>query len=143
MRTTSLIAALAAFLATGSAQAADVPSPMVIQAPPMADTACSGFGVLARIKHRFAAAEHGQWHRGFTIESISNPRLGIHPYAEPGIIKRTYCVADSVMTNGSAYPVYYAVEHRAGFVGIGNYVDFCVAGLDPWHVHDSDCRTVR
>ena len=48
-----------------------------------------------------------------------------------------------VMTNGDIRPVYYAVEHGAGFAGIGRYVDFCVLGLDPWHVHDGSCRTVR
>ena len=47
------------------------------------------------------------------------------------------------MTNGSFYPVYYTIEHGLGFAGIGRYVDFCVPGLDPWHVHDGDCRTVQ
>jgi hypothetical protein len=30
-----------------------------------------------------------------------------------------------------------------GFASIGWYVDFCVAGQDPWRVHDGWCRTVR
>jgi hypothetical protein len=52
-------------------------------------------------------------------------------------------MADAVMTDGSASPVYYVVEHGLGFVGLGSDIDFCVPGLDPWHVHDGDCRTVR
>lgn len=132
------------FLAPAVAQAADVASPLVIGAPAVAaDTACSKPSVLARIKQRFAYAERTNWHRGFTIASIDNARPGHHPYAEPGIIERDYCIADTTMTNGGVYQVFYAVEHGVGFVGIGSYVDFCVLGLDPWHVHDGDCRTVR
>ncbi len=77
------------------------------------------------------------------MAKIDNPRPSGHPYAEPGFVKRDYCMADSVMTNGRSYPVYYVVEHGLGFAGIGRNIDFCVPGLDPWHVHDGDCRTVR
>lgn len=112
-------------------------------AAPAYDNVCGAPSVLARIEYRFAAAERGQWRRGFVIDTLSNARPSGHPYYEPGIIKRDYCVADSVMTNGATYPVYYTVEHGAGFAGLGTYVDFCVLGLDPWHVHDGFCRTVR
>ena len=116
---------------------------MVVSAPPAGDLACASADALARIQRIFAWAERTLWHRGFVMESIDNPRPSGHPYAEPGLVKRDYCVADSVMTDGSAHPVYYAIEHGLGFVGIGSDVDFCVPGLDPWHVHDGDCRTVR
>ena len=52
-------------------------------------------------------------------------------------------MADAVMTNGDYRVVYYTIEHGVGFAGIGSSVDFCVLGLDPWHVHDGACRTVR
>ena len=107
------------------------------------DTACVQNGVLNGIKGRFAWAEHNTWHRGFVIETLGNPRPSGHPFAEPGLVSRDYCEADAVMTDGRAYSVYYAVEHGLGFAGIGRSVDFCVLGLDPWHVHDGSCRTVR
>jgi hypothetical protein len=109
----------------------------------MAEGACGATGALGRIKSRFAWAERNTWHRGFTIATIGNARPSGHPFAEPGLVKRDYCRADAVMTDGSAYPVFYVVEHGMGFAGLGRYVDFCVLGLDPWHVHDGDCRTVR
>ena len=37
-----------------------------------------------------------------SMASLENPRLSGHPFYEPGIIKREYCIADSFMTNGSA-----------------------------------------
>ncbi len=108
-----------------------------------ADAACANPGVLGRIKSRFAWAERETWRRGFVMASIGNPRPSGHHYAEPGVVKRDFCMADSVMTDGSVRPVYYVVEHGLGFVGIGRNIDFCVLGLDPWHIHDGGCRTVR
>ena len=133
-----IIAALVFLQAPGIALGADQPG----LAPAM-ETVCADPGVLGKIQARFAWAERNTWHRGFVIESIGNPRPSGHPYAEPGLVHRDYCVADAVMTNGSAHQVYYAIEHGLGFVGLGHDVDFCVPGLDPWHVHDGDCRTVR
>ena len=143
MRTLRFAVVLSSALASGIAAAADAPSPMVIAAPAAGDIACAGGGALGHIQRRFAWAERTQWHRGFVIESIGNPRPSGHPYAEPGLVQRDYCIADAVMTNGTAHQVYYAIEHGLGFVGLGHDVDFCVPGLDPWHVHDGDCRTVR
>ena len=143
MRTLQISVALLSMLASGLAAAADAPSPMVIHAPAAGTADCAGAGALARIKQGFAWAERNTWHRGFVIESVGNPRPSGHPYAAPGIVHRDYCVADTVMTNGSAHQVYYAIEHGLGFVGLGHDIDFCVPGLDPWHVHDGDCRTVR
>jgi hypothetical protein len=96
-----------------------------------------------RIVDRFAWAERTQWHRRFEIQTIDSPRPSGHPYAEPGLVHRDYCVADTVMTNGNLYPVYYTIEYGLGFAGIGRSVDFCVLGLDPWNIHDGVCRTVR
>jgi hypothetical protein len=143
MRYFRIAALLMPVLASGYASAADQPSSLIVSAPAEGDIACASPGVLASIRHRFAGAERRQWHRGFVMQSIDNPRGSGHPYAEPGQVKRDYCVADSVMTDGSAWPVYFTVEHGLGFVGIGRDIEFCVLGLDPWHVHDGDCRTVR
>lgn len=143
MRSIRIAAVLLLTLANGPAVAADQLSPLVISAPIAADGSCTVPGVLARIQHRFAFAERTLWHRGFVIDSIDNPRPSGHPYSEPGLVRRDYCVADSVMTNGGSHPVYYAIEHGLGFAGLGRNVDFCVLGLDPWHVYDGDCRTVR
>jgi hypothetical protein len=137
--------AFAAALALFSASTALAADLGVAAAPGVALAAgpCADAGALDRIVERFAWAERNTWRRGFVIATIGNPRPSGHPYLEPGIVERTYCVADSVMTNGAALPVFYAIEHGMGFASVGDYVDFCVLGLDPWHVHDGSCRTVR
>jgi hypothetical protein len=104
---------------------------------------CADSGVLSSIANRFAWAERNTWHRGIVLHAIENPRPSNHPYYEPGLVARDYCVAEAVLTNGEIRPVYYAIEHGLGFAGVGRSVDFCVLGLDPWHVHDGACRTVR
>lgn len=110
---------------------------------PIAVDACGDPSLLGRIIERFSWAERNTWHRGYVIGSIDNPRPSDHPFYEPGIIKRDYCMADSVMTNGEARTIYFAIEYGVGFASLGNYVDFCVLGLDPWRVHDGACRTVQ
>ena len=137
------IAALLLIVAGAPVSAADQSSPIVISAPAMEQTICDNAAAIDDIMDDFAWAEQTLWHRGFVMQSIDDPRPSGHRFAEPGLVKRDYCVADSVMTNGMQFPVYYAIEHGLGFVGIGSNVDFCVPGLDPWHVHDGDCRTVR
>jgi len=134
------IAAFALLLTFSPAQAADYVGPMTA---PMAGNPCDSVGVLGHIKGRFASTERGLWHRGFTMASLDNPRPSGHRYREPGLVKRDYCEADATMTNGAPYPVFYVIEHGLGFAGIGRDIDFCVLGLDPWHIHDGFCRTVR
>ncbi len=138
-----LFAAVALVLGTATAEAADLPGPVLISQPIESTDPCADTNVLEGIASRFAWAERNTWHRGFVIASIGNGRNSGHPYFEPGIVRREYCRADSVMTNGRNHTVYYAIEFGVGFASIGNYVDFCVLGLDPWHVYDEACRTVR
>jgi hypothetical protein len=142
MRAPTVFALFAVVISVGISKAADM-SGLFIVAAPIADATCANRGVLGRIQSRFNWSERTLWHRGFVIHSLSNPRPSNHRFSMPGIIKRDYCLADSVMTNGAKHPVYYAIEHGQGLASIGNYVDFCVLGLDPWHVHDGECRTVR
>jgi len=140
MRNLSLAVTLLMLAGAPAARAADLAVPFTEAA---GYDECAGANALARIKYNFAWAERKQWHRGFVIASIGNPRPSGHPYAEPGLIHRDYCVADAIMTDGTQHEVYYVIEHGQGFAGIGSDVDSCVPGLDPWHVHDGHCRTVR
>ena len=134
-----LFAALFAITAGASALAADMPSSY----GPIEANICSRGDALDDIMGDFAWAERRQWHRGFVMQSLENPRPSGHHFNEPGLVKRDYCVADAMMDNGMQFPVYYAIEHGLGFVGLGSNVDFCVLGLDPWHIYDGHCRTVR
>ena len=106
--------------------------------------ACNNKRVLRQIVDRFAWAENETWHRGFVIARIEEPRLRytIGP-RDLGTIPHRHCVARAVMTNGRAYTLYYTTEEEMGFASIGDGVNFCIDGLDPWRVHDGFCRTVR
>ena len=132
-------------LASGAvpAWAADLPERIVIRKPIATNNPCADPHVRGRIVERFDWSERHTWHRGLTMASLENGRLGEHPFYEPGIIHREYCKADARMSNGSNRTVYFTIEFGQGLATIGNYVDFCVLGLDPWHVHDEACRTVR
>ena len=143
MRRPGFLAAFALAIGTGSALAADMPGRVYVAGAIAADGACANEGVLGAIQGRFAWAERNTWHRGFVMDTLENARPSGHAYYEPGLIRHDYCMADSVMTNGSPHVVYFAIEYGVGFASIGNYVDFCVLGLDPWHIHDGACRTVR
>jgi hypothetical protein len=143
MRIISALVIVAAFLIAPPSGAADLVAPVVVEPPSAVALACAEENALARIKKRFDWAERTQWHRGFTIDQIVNPRPSGHPFAEPGIVRRDFCAADTVMTDGNAYTVFYTIEYPLGFVGLGAGVDFCLPGLDPWHAHDGNCRTVR
>jgi hypothetical protein len=139
----AVLAALSWVVAAGAARAADLPARIELdQAISVADP-CGDPHVLERIMDRFAWAEAHAWHGEIIMASLGNGRQSGHPYAEPGIIKRDYCMADARMSDNEAFTVFFTIEHGQGFASIGNYVDFCVLGLDPWRVHDEACRTVR
>jgi hypothetical protein len=130
---------LAALFFAGVCPAAAADTPI---SPPVA-TSCADPWVLGRIMERFAWAERHNWHRGFVMASIENPRPGAHPFAEPGIIARDYCLAETVLTNGEIRSLLYTVEYGMGFASVGRGVLFCVAGLDPWGVYGGACRPLR
>lgn len=140
------ILAAAAWLGVTAAEAADlrVGAPAATRPAPTVDAAdCDDEATLARIVERFAWAEANTWHRGYVIERIEAPRLRYRNENGPSMIRHRHCEARAVMTDGSARPVYYTVEERMGLASIGRGVTFCVLGLDPWHVYDSACRTLR
>ena len=138
-----MVLAVAAGFIAASASAADLPDRIIIKQAIVTNNPCADPIVRKRIMERFAWAERHTWHRGFVMASLSNGRVGEHPFYEPGLIHREYCMADATMTNGSARTVYYTIEFGQGLASMGSYVDFCVLGLDPWRVHDEACRTVR
>ncbi len=143
MLTRSILALIAALALAGPAASADFPPASPYSGPAEAVGVCADSDVLRRIASRFAWAERHTWRRGYVMAGLENPRPSGHPYYEPGLVPRDYCMADAIMSNGDARRVYYTIEHGLGFAGLGRNVDFCVLGLDPWHIHDGACRTVR
>ncbi len=65
------------------------------------------------------------------------------PDSEDWPIARRYCTADVVLSDGNTRDLWYLVEGRMGFVGLGENVEFCVAGFDRWFVYNGRCRVLR
>ena len=105
--------------------------------------ACADARTLARISQRFAWAERNTWQRGYEIATIENPRLRYTVFKGPSMIRHRHCRATAVMTNGARRTVFYTISAGMGFASIGQGVDFCLAGLDPWRVHGAACRSLR
>ena len=131
---------------TGVACAADtsVGSPP-LPAPPAsaADSVCAAPRVLSGVISRFNWAERNTFKRGVELSALANPRANPDPVLNVGVIPKRYCVAEAVMSNGMRSTAYYVVLRGQGLAGIGNGLDFCILGHDPWRVHDGECRTVR
>ena len=94
-----MLAAAAVLAAAVPATAADVG---LVPPAVAVHNECANTSVLDRIIDRFAWAERNTWRRGFIIEALHNPRPSGHPYAAPGIIERSYCMAALVMTTASS-----------------------------------------
>jgi len=105
--------------------------------------ACADARMLARITERFAWAERNTWQRGYQIAAIEGPRLRYAVFYGPSMIRHRHCRADALMTNGDRRTLFYRISAGMGLASIGNGIDFCLAGLDPWRVHGAACRSLR
>ncbi|MGN6464675.1 MAG: hypothetical protein ACTHLP_04230 [Rhizobiaceae bacterium] len=56
---------------------------------------------------------------------------------------RTYCEATAYTSDGRRHAMWYLIEDRAGFVGLGHNVEFCLVNFDRWKVYDGLCRVLR
>ncbi|PWJ85200.1 hypothetical protein C7441_10355 [Pseudaminobacter salicylatoxidans] len=139
--------AMAAIVAAGSlfststvSMAADF---IVRQAAPV--SLCADQRFLKKIVHRF----------DYQVRHVPNlPNVGITdfydihetrylPQAERQPIARLYCGARVSLTDGNMRDIWYLIEGRMGFAGMGDNVEFCVAGFDRWFVYDGRCRVLR
>ena len=58
-------------------------------------------------------------------------------------IARRYCGATAILSDGASREIWYLIEGRMGFAGMGENVEFCVAGFDRWYVYNGACRVLR
>lgn len=106
---------------------------------------CSQGWVLRAITHRFR-------HQVTHVPNLPNVAIadfyGIHerrylPTDEDHPIGRTYCGATVALSDGNNRDIWYLIEEGQGFAGVGDNVEFCVAGFDRWYVYDGACRVLR
>ncbi|GEO84572.1 MULTISPECIES: hypothetical protein [Alphaproteobacteria] len=100
--------------------------------------------VTGTVSGRFAANMRGFLGLDLSIAEygmISENRLetrdGTHR------VERRYCHAKITTTDGARRQVWYLIENNWGFAGLGSSVEFCVSGLDPWHVYGARCKSLR
>ena len=139
-------AILAAFMAMSSLLA-----PIPVKAADLAASydensgECANPGYLGRITNRFA----------YQVRHVPNlpdvaivdyQRIHEHRYlpsSEEWPIERRYCGATVVLSDGRTRDLWYLIEGRMGFAGIGKNVEFCVSGFDRWMVYNGRCRVLR
>ena len=106
--------------------------------------ACTDPGVLAYIQRRFVWTDQHVLKRGLAIDAIYRAHENRRrPTAELRPIGRIYCHATAHMNDGRKRQMWYLIEAGMGYAGIGDNVEFCIDGLDPWKVHGAWCRSVR
>ncbi len=139
-----LIAACIAGLLSSApqmAQAADLPA-SVRQGDD--GSPCADAGVLGRIHAKFR----------YQVRHVPNlPDVdisefrGVHqhryePRQEDNPIARRYCGATALLSDGRERDVWFLIEEGMGLAGLGDNVEFCVAGFDRWFVYNGRCRVL-
>lgn len=136
----ALIAAGSAMVGGGNATAADVAD--VYAGDP---GLCGQPWILRAITHRFR-------HQVKNVPNLPDVDIvqfnGIHqrhyiPFGVNQPIARLYCGATVALSDGYSRDIWYLVEGGMGFAGLGDNVEFCVAGFDRWYVYNGRCRVLR
>ncbi|MDX3927239.1 MAG: hypothetical protein QHC90_15735 [Shinella sp.] len=109
------------------------------------DSACGDPAVLGFITSRFeyrAAQYLGQDVSIFEIRKMAPSRF--EPFTRYiSSVERQYCHARVTLTDGRERPMWYVIERPWGFAGVGRNIEFCIGGLDPWHVYGARCSSLR
>lgn len=149
-----LIAAIAMIAGSGLAPSAHAQTLMQLLNPDNAVDWSSGEGfvdacdqrwVVAKLKEKFDYKVRAYTDRpGLAIKSLDGIKLvRARPRDETHLVGRQYCEADAVMSDRQVRKIYYLLEYPWGYAGQLTRIEFCVQGLDPWHVYGQACSTVR
>jgi hypothetical protein len=109
---------------------------------------CTDEWTLSKIRHRFAYGAANVEKRDLAIVEVAKIREVAATVDRPSPIPRRWCAARVTLSDGTRTSLTWVVEGGAGFASPGlawlpDGVEFCVAGHDPWRVHDGTCRTTR
>jgi hypothetical protein len=108
--------------------------------------ACDDPGILDKIAYRFRhqalMVHHDPDLRIANVYDIQERRY--LPYEdEDQPIARRYCGGKAELSDGRVRSIWYLIEDGMGLAGIGDNVEFCVAGFDRWMVYNGACRVLR
>lgn len=116
---------------------------------PHSEDFCDTGWVMAYLKTR-VDGQFRKYHetRNFLIKIIEPTMTYERKRDEYHNVGRKFCHATVRMTDGNRHEqrdMWYVLETPWGLAGppkLAN-VEFCIAGLDPWHVYGKDCSTIR
>ena len=95
------------------------------------------------------AGRFSQNMRSYLDRDLSIARFGViretrlEPRDETHRVERRYCETRVTTSDGQQRELWYLIEGTFGFAGLGSSVEFCVSGLDPWHVYGAHCKSLR
>lgn len=110
------------------------------------DAACDNPAVLRAITHRFTINDRNVIQRDLAIEDyydVYQDKFVAASEVEGTMIDRRFCRGKVVMNDGRTRTIWYMIELGQGFAGVGANVEYCISGLDPWHIYGAFCRSVR
>lgn len=100
--------------------------------------------VTGTVSGRFSQSMRSFLDRDLSIAAfglIHETRLEQRDETHP--VERRYCQTKVTTSDGKRRQLWYLIENSWGFAGLGSSVEFCVSGLDPWHVYGAHCRSLR
>lgn len=106
---------------------------------------CDDKAVLSRIVSKFRHQVRNVPHLP-DVEIVDFRKIHEHrylPFREDRPIARRYCGAKVELSDGRKREMWYLIEDRMGFAGVGDGVEFCVSGFDRWYVYNGRCRVLR
>ena len=95
-----------------------------------------------KVDHRFRGVNKTKI---FLVEVI-HPRERLDGKRdETHTVARKWCHAKARMNDGTIRDMWYLLEKPWGLAGtpLLSGLEFCIAGLDPWHIYGKDCSTIR
>jgi hypothetical protein len=110
---------------------------------------CGTNWVLSAIKMQNSDSFRKYHETNLVLVDIINPRLTYERQRDAEHnVDRKFCHAKVRMANGSRHEIrdmWYLIEMPWGFAGTpgSSNMEFCIAGLDPWHVYGKECSTIR
>ncbi|OCW55845.1 hypothetical protein AWJ14_15335 [Hoeflea olei] len=105
---------------------------------------CDAPQVLSHIQNRFTWTDRNVLKRGLAINAITEAHHTRVKYGnEYWSVPRLYCHGTAHMNDGHKRTIWWLIEGGMGFAGLGDNLEFCIDGLDPWKVHGAWCRSVR
>ena len=107
---------------------------------------CDSPRIVQHITRRFQTLDQNVLQAGLSIQEIYDIRETgpvYTPITDVQLIPRRFCSGRAAMSDGKTRAIWFLIEGGQGFSGIGDNVEFCIAGLDPWHIYGATCRSVR